>query len=100
MSGYRSVIRTPFSGSKGMVRKCFALSPTLLNTGSAYSDMDDASYDASLRFLCARYIFTYLTEACSVCQSGQIVQRLCRVQFRHVPFYAACYNRYPVDTEM
>ena len=22
---------------------------------------------------------------------GQIVQRLCRVQFRHVPFYAACY---------
>ena len=23
---------------------------------------------------------------------GQIVQRLCRVQFRHVPFYAACYT--------
>ena len=24
---------------------------------------------------------------------GQIVQRLCRVQFRRVPFYAACYSR-------
>ena len=23
---------------------------------------------------------------------GQIVQRLCRVQFQHVPFYVACYN--------
>ena len=23
---------------------------------------------------------------------GQIVQRLCRVQFRRVPFYAACYT--------
>jgi hypothetical protein len=23
---------------------------------------------------------------------GQIVQRLRRVQFRHVPFYAACYT--------
>ena len=29
---------------------------------------------------------------------GQIVQRLCRVQFWHVPFYAACYTACP-DTK-
>ena len=49
---------------RASVRKCFALSPILLSTGTACSDLDDASYDASFR---SPHIG--LTEACSVSQS-------------------------------
>ena len=41
---------------RSFVGKFFALSPILLSTGSAHSDMDDASYDASFTFLCVSYI--------------------------------------------
>ena len=57
MSGNRSIIWTPYQDLRALVGKCFALSPTLLSTGSAHSDVDGASYDASFRFLCARYIY-------------------------------------------
>ena len=43
---------------RALVGKCFALSPTLLSTGSAHSNVDDASYDASFSFLCASYILS------------------------------------------
>jgi hypothetical protein len=43
---------------RALVGKCFALSPILLSTGSAHSDMDDASYDASFRFLRASSILS------------------------------------------
>ena len=57
MSGYCSVIQTPHLRIwDQLVGKCFALSPILLSTGSAYSDMDDASFDASFTFLYASYI--------------------------------------------
>ena len=52
-----------------LVGKCFALSPILLSPGSAHSGMDDASYNASFRLLCASLYFICLTEACSVSQS-------------------------------
>ena len=42
---------------RALVGKCPALSPTLLSTGSAHSNMDDASYDASFSFLCAKIGF-------------------------------------------
>ena len=47
---------TPSQDLRSLVGKCFALSPILLSTGSAYSDMDDASFDASFTFLYASYI--------------------------------------------
>ena len=43
---------------RALVGKCFALSPILLSTGSAPSDMDDASDDASFRLLSATYILS------------------------------------------
>ena len=58
MSGYCSIVSdTPSQDLRALVGKCFALSPMLLSTGSAHSDMDGASYDASSRFLCASYMF-------------------------------------------
>ena len=42
---------------RASVGKCFALSPVLLNTGTARSDMNDASYDAFFRLLRAGSIF-------------------------------------------
>ena len=46
------------SGYEGISQEVPCTSPILLSIGSAHSDMDSASYDASFSFLCGSYILS------------------------------------------
>ena len=56
--GIAALLGHPLLGSESIGWEVLRISPILLSTGSAPSDMDDASDDASFRLLSASYILS------------------------------------------